>query len=292
MTYFAVLGAAGESGDVAGHHLDAWARWRGWWRAAARACSPPAPARLNFGLTYYGQVSNLDVPYLFWGLLALLWCMRAVVEQAPRRFWLAALFAAAAVATKDQAYALFLLSLPAVSAAVVCARTAGRAPMRGRSLSLAAGRGRGAAAACCWWMARSPMPSGFARAHRLSRRPRQPRLCGISARARRLAGAAGRYGCAISRGAMACWPWRWRRSGWGCIARARAVRRAAGGRCCRLLAMVSFTLCFNFAALRSDDRFLLPQACWRLLYIGIAAELLAFAAQALAAAGGPRSCWR
>src|SRR5689334_2698036 len=69
-------------------------------------------AALNFGLTYYGQVGNLDVPCLFWSLLALLWSMRAVAEQQPRRFWAAALFAAAAVATKDQAYALFLLSLP------------------------------------------------------------------------------------------------------------------------------------------------------------------------------------
>ena len=31
---------------------------------AAIACA------LNFGLTYYGQVSNLDVPYLFWAVLA------------------------------------------------------------------------------------------------------------------------------------------------------------------------------------------------------------------------------
>ncbi len=73
---------------------------------AAAACA------LNFGLTYYGQVSNLDVPYLFWASLALVWCMRAVMDEEPRRFWRAALFAAAAVATKDQAYALFLLSLP------------------------------------------------------------------------------------------------------------------------------------------------------------------------------------
>ena len=71
---------------------------------AAGACA------LGFGLTYYGQVSNLDVPYLFWGLLALLWGMRAVMERAPRRLWGAALFAAAAVATKDQAYALFALA--------------------------------------------------------------------------------------------------------------------------------------------------------------------------------------
>ena len=45
MTYLRRDGAAGESGDVAGHHLVQSARWRGWWRAVAPACSPPAPAR-------------------------------------------------------------------------------------------------------------------------------------------------------------------------------------------------------------------------------------------------------
>jgi len=39
---------------------------------------------------------------------------------------------------------------------------------------------------------------------------------------------------------------------------------------------MSFTICFNFAALRSDDRFLLPQAVLSCVYIGIAAEILAF----------------
>jgi len=43
------------------------------------------------------------------------------------------------------------------------------------------------------------------------------------------------------------------------------------------LAILSFILCFNFAALRSDDRFLLPQAVLACVYIGIAAEALAFA---------------
>jgi hypothetical protein len=45
------------------------------------------------------------------------------------------------------------------------------------------------------------------------------------------------------------------------------------------LAVLSFTLCFNFAALRSDDRFLLPQAVLACVFIGIAAEALAFAAR-------------
>jgi hypothetical protein len=43
------------------------------------------------------------------------------------------------------------------------------------------------------------------------------------------------------------------------------------------LAILSFILCFSFAALRSDDRFLLPQAVLACVYIGIAAEALAFA---------------
>jgi len=111
MTYFAVLGRLAGLAMSLGiiWTIGEMARLVAGRRAglfAAGACA------LNFALTYYGQVSNLDVPYLFWGLLSLLWCMRAVTEQAPRRFWLAALFAAAAVATKDQAYALFLLSLP------------------------------------------------------------------------------------------------------------------------------------------------------------------------------------
>jgi hypothetical protein len=46
-----------------------------------------------------------------------------------------------------------------------------------------------------------------------------------------------------------------------------------------VFALLSFTLCFNFAALRSDDRFLLPQAVLSCVYIGIAAEVLVFAAQ-------------
>jgi len=59
------------------------------------------------------------------------------------------------------------------------------------------------------------------------------------------------------------------------------VTRARGGvRVAGLLpafAILSFTLCFNFIALRSDDRFLLPQAVLACVYIGIAAEALAFA---------------
>ena len=87
--------------------------------------------------------------------------------------------------------------------------------------------------------------------------------------------------------------------------RLRPGRRGAGGagrgawRCARrgaalavallpLLAVISFTLCFNFAALRSDARFLLPQAVLACVYIGIAAEVLVFAARPGCAGSGAR----
>jgi hypothetical protein len=48
-----------------------------------------------------------------------------------------------------------------------------------------------------------------------------------------------------------------------------------------LLAMISFTIAFNFAALRSENRFLLPQSIFIAVYIGVAVERLVFAAHPL-----------
>ena len=82
--------------------------------------------------------------------------MRAAVEQQPRRLWCAALFAAAAIATKDQAYALFLLSLPMFL--FLWLDDAGRARnARAVFVDSAAGRGRRRCSCCCWWTARSPI---------------------------------------------------------------------------------------------------------------------------------------
>ncbi len=80
-------------------------RRAGWCAAAFVAVNVP--------LTYYAHTTNLDVPYLFWGCLALLAHVRAVVRHEPRRLRSWGLFAALAVGTKDQAYGLFLLSEPA-----------------------------------------------------------------------------------------------------------------------------------------------------------------------------------
>jgi len=61
---------------------------------------------------YYAKMANLDVPYLFWFALSLLFFLRALRRAQPRDFVLFAVAAAAAVATKDQAFALYVLTAP------------------------------------------------------------------------------------------------------------------------------------------------------------------------------------
>jgi hypothetical protein len=65
---------------------------------------------LNMALTYYGHTTNLDGPYLFWAALSLLYWTRGFIT--PKAFVRCGLFAAFAIATKDQAYALFLIAYP------------------------------------------------------------------------------------------------------------------------------------------------------------------------------------
>lgn len=231
---------------------------------------------LNFGLTYYGQVSNLDVPYLFWASLALLWCMRAVTEQEPRRFWLAALFAAASVATKDQAYALFLLSLPLFLLLWFVTDRWARAHAGHIALILLP-----AALASLFLLllldGAITNPSGFL--HRVTF------LTGPASQdyAEYLHGPSGWLSLLGDMGTYYA-------QGSGVAAMVLAVlgivahvRQSRGGAriagLLPLLAIMSFTVCFNFAALRSDDRFLLPQSVLACVYIGIAAELLAFSAR-------------
>ncbi|HKQ09857.1 MAG TPA: hypothetical protein VJS85_01595 [Rhizomicrobium sp.] len=236
---------------------------------AAGACA------LNFALTYYGQVSNLDVPYLFWGSLALLWFMRAAVEQRPHRLWSALLFAAAAIATKDQAYALFLLSLPVFLVLWLAAVS----PAQGRDIF----RILLPAAAIGLFLlllvdGAVGNPGGFIQ------------------RLHFLAGpASGDYaayphswnGLLALLADMAAWFG----EGYGLTAvllallgfglQVRGLQAWRGGD--RVLwiagllpafAVLSFTLCFNFTALRTDARFLLPQAVLACVYIGIAASWL------------------
>ena len=79
-------------------------------RSAERWTVAWAVTCLSF--TYYGRVSNLDVPYLMWTVLALERLLDVAARGARSDYRWFALFAAASVATKDQAYAAYVLVCP------------------------------------------------------------------------------------------------------------------------------------------------------------------------------------
>jgi len=58
---------------------------------------------------YYAKTANLDVPYLFWFGLSLVFYLRALDRLGLRDFISLAVCATLAICTKDQAYGLFLL---------------------------------------------------------------------------------------------------------------------------------------------------------------------------------------
>src|SRR5262249_50656244 len=82
-------------------------RWAGVGAAALVALTPT--------FVYYAKMGNLDVPYLFWFALSLLFFLRAWRRARVVDVVLFALAAALAVATKDQAFALYVLTVPALA---------------------------------------------------------------------------------------------------------------------------------------------------------------------------------
>ena len=69
-------------------------------------------AATNLTFAFYGRVSNLDVPYLMWCALALDKLLDVAETGEKARYFEFGALAAAAVATKDQAYASFVLVAP------------------------------------------------------------------------------------------------------------------------------------------------------------------------------------
>ncbi len=234
---------------------------------AAAACT------LGVTLTYYGQVTNLDVPYLFWGVLSLFWCMRAIAEHAPARLREAALFAAAAVATKDQAYAIFLLSAPLILLLWFGADSWARRQAPRVILALLFWTG---VAVVLLLLVDGAItnPAGFAK--------RVAFLIGPASRdyANYPPDMAGRLNLlkdvwAFFMQGHAAWA-----GGVAVLGLCVHTMRWRGDKAvwvaglAPFLAIISFTLCFNLNALRTDDRFLLPQAVLAAVYIGVAAESL------------------
>ena len=234
---------------------------------AAAACA------LGVTLTYYGQVTNLDVPYLFWCALSLFCGMRAIAGHEPARLRETALFAAAAIATKDQAYAIFLLSVPVILLLWFGADSWARRHAPGIILRL-----------LLWTIVAIVLvllidgaitnPGGFAKRVAFLTGPASQ---DYAAYPQSLAGrfnlvrdvwAFFTQGYAAAASILALLGL------WFHMGRGRGDRAVWVAGLLPFLAVISFTVCFNAAVLRTDDRFLLPQAVLAAIYIGIAADRL------------------
>jgi len=226
---------------------------------------------VNAIFTYYSQTSNLDVPYLFWAVLAIRRLVQAIAGREPRSLRSAMLFAALAVCTKDQAYALFLLSVPIALGAWVLVDPPARPLGRSIAANLAAGAVAGFALVLVVDGALFN-PTGFAaRVHFLVGSASQDHAmytasaAGYAHVVRDVALGLGRsYPLAVAPLVLVGLAASWRASG--------SARRAAG--LVPALVAVSFTLAFDVAARRTEDRFVLPQTLMCGLYAGIGCDAL------------------
>jgi hypothetical protein len=255
-------------------------------------------AGVNVPLTYYAHTTNLDVPYLFWGSLALLALVRAVARREPRSLRSWAVLAALAVATKDQAYALFLVAVPLGLGLWLAldpwARASARAVLR--EVALAASLLFAILVAADGVLIN---PTGF--------RERVRFLLGPASQAyahytndwlgrwdvvRDLSMRFGRfYPIAFAVPALMGIFLLFREGEAAEAARApressQRPRVVAG--LLPLLVAVSFTLTFNCIARRTDERFALPQMLIAAVYGGVALDFLVFEIRGLGAARAAR----
>jgi hypothetical protein len=230
---------------------------------------------VNVPLTYYAHTTNLDVPYLFWGSLALLALVRAVVRHEPRRLRSWAAYAALAVGTKDQAYALYLLAAPAGLALWLAldpwAKKNARAVLR--EVAIAAGIAVGLLLVVDGVVFN---PSGFRERVRFLLGPAS------QAYAQYTDDWAGRWDVVrdlASRFGL-FYPWAFLLLVvLGFVVLLRDERRDRGRLVAALLPLLvalSFTLAFNCIARRTDHRFALPQTVLAGVYGGVALDVLVF----------------
>lgn len=214
--------------------------------------------------TYYAHTSNLDVPALFWASLALLVTMDAVAADDPRRLRRASVLAACAIATKDQAYAVFALTMPVVLLGWHALRAREGAP---RALVVEATRLLAVTVGLVLLFDGALFnPTGFLARLRFLTGPASQDF------AQYARDASGRL--AALREALLFLPNHYpvivgplALAGLA-LAAARARGRARLVAVVPLLAIVSFTLAFNCVARRVEERFMLPQMQLLAVYAG------------------------
>jgi hypothetical protein len=244
-------------------------------RKDAAATWAAAFAAAGGSFTYYSHVTNLDVPYLFWAFLGVLLFVRAIARGRPRLLRGAAVCAALGIATKDQAYAMFLVSAPLVVVAWLAADREARKAIAREAL-VAAGL---AAAIVLVVDGAVTNPSGF------------------RARIGFLSGSASQDYATYSRDAAGRWLALLDTAralkvhypplpasivvvigiATAIVTARRAGRRAAIAAAFPLAVAASFTLAFNMVARRVEERFTLPQALAFAVYGGLGLERVAAA---------------
>jgi len=246
-------------------------------RAAGRRASLWAEgfAAANFSFAYYGRATNLDGPALMWTALSVERLLRAGEGGDARELTAGAVFAALAVATKDQSYATFVFILPLVSLGFARGREA-----RGGPWSLALARA-GALAALVYAAASGALlnPTGFVTRLRTLGGPASGDyrsytrdFAGVLANLRDLAGS----------GARLWWPWPVVAVAWMgvALAIARAMvrrdgpepRRPSIGLLGPLAAGAGCLAAFTLLVGRAEHRFVLPLGFWLSAYVGVALE--------------------
>ncbi|MDB4998620.1 MAG: hypothetical protein JWM74_6052 [Myxococcaceae bacterium] len=231
---------------------------------------------VNAPLTYYAHTSNLDVPYLFWACFALLETVRAMVRCEPRRFRRVMLLGALAVGTKDQAYAIFLLGFPAAMAAWLLLDREARARRGDLLRQLAIGI---AIAGALFLLVSGAItnPSGFkARIHFLLGPASQNHAYYASSWAGRI-----QILKMLALGFDRFYPWPFAAAivaGLGAHVsttrgpRGSAAKLAAG--LVPLFGALSFIVCFNMTARRTEHRFAMPEILLLAVYAGVAFDWL------------------
>jgi hypothetical protein len=280
MTVFAIVArivteimAAGIVCIVAWIGQDLWGRRAGLWAAAVVA--------LNSAFTYYAHTSNLDVPYLFWALLSYLLLIRAILRDEPAKLRGSALFAVFAIATKDQAYAAFLIAFPVASGLWLTLHgQANRKTAIARELAAST-----VLAALLLLLIDGALvnPTGFAARMRFLVGPASQNhttyarsLAGVSMVLVDAARSFDRY-----------YPWALAPLVlYGFVVHVVRVRDDRTRRVAGLvpaLGIASFTIAFNCVARRTEHRFLLPQSLLVSLYAGNALDSLTRGAARVAA---------
>jgi 4-amino-4-deoxy-L-arabinose transferase-like glycosyltransferase len=214
--------------------------------------------------TYYAHTTNLDMPALFWACLALLALIRALEHDDPRGLRSVVAFAACAIASKDQAYAVFALSIPIVLVAWILSRAsrAERAEVAREGI-IAAAIGVGLVLLLD---AAIFNPSGFAARVRFLTGPASQDFAQHSADGPgRLSALKDVITFLPNHYPVALAPL----LGIGLVF---AITNNEGTRriiaLVPLLAMVSFTLAFNCVARRVEERFVMPQMQLAAVYAG------------------------